>query len=160
MTCAAEQKIADMGWELVPSIPKANYVACIRTGNYLYLSGALPIDADGKMVTGKLGADMSEEEGYQAAKLALLSLLGTIRHEVGTLDNVKKFIKVGGMVNATPDFTKHSLVINGASDALYEWFGPELGKHTRVAAGWSSLPFGVPVEIEMIVELKDNCEAA
>jgi len=155
-----EEKIANMGWELVPSIPKANYVSAIRTGNYVFLSGALPVTADGKLVTGKLGRDMSDEEGYEAAKLACLSLLGTLKKEIGTLDNIKAFVKVGGMINATLDFTMHPKVMNGCSDLLYELFGSELGKHTRVAAGFASLPLGVAVEIDMIVEVEPNCEAA
>jgi enamine deaminase RidA (YjgF/YER057c/UK114 family) len=138
--------------EVSPSI--ANYVSVVRTGNLLFLSGHLPRDEAGAVITGKLGDDLSVEQGYAAARQTAIALLATLKAELGDLDRVVRVVKVFGMVNATDDFTSHSQVINGCSDLLGEVFG-ERGRHARAACGFSSLPLGAAVEIEMIVDVRD-----
>lgn len=137
--------------EVSPSI--ANYVGVVRTGNLLFLSGHIPRDPEGAVITGKLGDSTTIEEGYQAARITAIALLATLKAEVGDLSKVRRVVKVFGMVNATSDFTGHSQVINGCSDLLGEVFG-ERGRHARAASGFSSLPVGAVVEIEMIVEVE------
>jgi enamine deaminase RidA (YjgF/YER057c/UK114 family) len=150
-----EAVLARLGIELpVPGKSIANYVGATRSGNLVYLSGHIPRKADGKVVIGKLGDDFSVDEGYQAARLSAIALLATLKNEVGDLSKVKRIVKVFGMVNATGDFTSHSQVINGCSDLLVEVFGDN-GRHARAACGFSSLPLGSAVEIEMIVEVED-----
>ena len=138
--------------EVSPSI--ANYVGVVRTGDLLFLSGHIPRDSEREVITGKLGEDTSIEEGYEAARITGIELLATLKAELGDLSKVKRVVKVFGMVNATPDFTGHSQVINGCSDLLVDVFG-ELGRHARAASGFSSLPVGAVVEIEMIVEISE-----
>lgn len=132
----------------------ANYVGATRVGNMVYLSGHIPREKDGTVVVGKLGDDMDVAGGYAAARLSAIGLMATLKGEIGDLSRVKQIVKVFGMVNATGDFTDHSKVINGCSDLLVEVFG-ESGRHARAACGFSSLPLGSAVEIEMIVELED-----
>ncbi len=152
---SAEEKLIELGIELPqPSTPVGSYVPAVRTGNLLFLSGAGPIDNDGNVTRGKLGADMSVEEGQAAARLVGIQLLGTIRRELGNLDRVARIVKVFGMVNAAPDFGQPPQVINGASDLFIEIFG-ENGRHARSAVGMATLPVGIAVEIEMIVEVAD-----
>lgn len=149
-----EERLHALGIELPEVSPAiANYVGAVRTGNLVFLAGHLPRDAEGEWVTGKLGADMTVEEGYEAARLATISLLATLKAEIGSLDEVVRIVKVFGMVNATDDFTQHPQVVNGASDLLGEVFGDK-GRHARAAAGFSSLPLNAAVEVEMIVEVK------
>ncbi len=136
-----------------PSPPVANYVNAVKVGNLIFLSGKGPRTADGKMITGKVGTDLSIEEGYEAARLAGIRQLGALKAEIGNLNKVKRIVKVLGMVNAAPDFTNHPKVINGFSDLMVEVFG-EKGKHARAAVGMASLPFNIAVEIEMIVEVE------
>jgi enamine deaminase RidA (YjgF/YER057c/UK114 family) len=137
-----------------PSKSIANYVGASRSGNMIYLSGHIPRRADGSLVIGKLGDDLSVKDGYDAARLSAIGLIATLKGEVGELSKVKSVIKVFGMVNATDSFTDHSKVINGCSDLLVEVFG-EKGRHARAACGFSSLPLGSAVEIEMIVEIEE-----
>jgi enamine deaminase RidA (YjgF/YER057c/UK114 family) len=134
------------------SVPQANYVHAVRSGNLVFLAGKGPTRADGTRVNGKLGADLTVDEGYQAARLAGLQQLAALQLELGDLSRVKRIIKVHGMVNATPDFTEHSKVINGFSDLMVEVFG-EAGKHARAAVGMGSLPGGMAVEVEVIAEV-------
>ncbi len=134
--------------------PVGNYVHAVRTGNLLFTSGKVPIDSAGNYVTGKLGKDLTVEQGYEAARLAGLQLLTLLEVELGNLNRVKRIVKVMGMVNATPDFEEHSKVINGCSDLMVNVFG-DAGRHARSAVGMSSLPRNFAVEIEMIVEVKD-----
>ncbi len=149
-----EAKLAELGIELPqPSKSIANYVGATRTGNLVFLSGHIPKRADGSYVKGKLGANATIEEGYKAARLSAIALLATLKNEIGSLSKVKRIVKVFGMVNATGDFTGHSQVINGCSDLLVEVFG-EKGRHARAAAGFSSLPLGVMVEIQLSVEIE------
>lgn len=132
----------------------ANYVGATRIGNTVYLSGHIPRQADGSVVIGKLGADLTVKEGYDAARLSAIALMATLKAEIGDLSKVKRIAKVTGMVNATGSFTDHSKVINGCSDLLVEVFG-DRGRHARAACGFSSLPLGSAVEIEMIVEVEE-----
>jgi enamine deaminase RidA (YjgF/YER057c/UK114 family) len=150
----AEQKLKQLGLDLGPvSAPVANYVNAVRTGNLLYLAGKGPrADATGVRPTGKLGREFTAEQGYQHARSVGLDLLAVMRAELGSLDRVKRVVKVLGMVNAVPEFTDHPKVINGCSDLFVEVLG-EAGKHARSAVGMGSLPMGIPVEIEAIVEV-------
>eukprot|EP01134_Creolimax_fragrantissima_P002549 CFRG2549T1 len=150
-----ERKIEELGFNLVASNPKGNYVSCSQVGSMVYLSGHIPYTAggEGDLIVGKVGDTMTQEEAYNAAKMCAIGCLGTLKTQIGNLDKVESFVKVGGMVNCTPDFTQHPAVINGVSDLLCELYG-ERGKHTRVAAGFNSLPLGVPVEVDMIVLLE------
>lgn len=133
-------------------VPQANYVHAVRTGNLVFLAGKGPTKPDGTRITGKLGADLTVEEGYEAAYLVGILQLAALQQELGDLGRVKRIVKVHGMVNATPDFTDHSKVINGFSDLMVEVFG-EAGKHARAAVGMGSLPGGIAVEIEVVVEV-------
>ena len=152
---SADERIAELGIDLTqPSSPIANYVPAVRVGNLLFLSGHGPRKGTSSdMVTGKVGADLSVEEGYEAARLVGIQLLASIKRELGSLDKVKRCVKVLGMVNAAPDFGGQPSVINGFSDLMVEVFG-ENGKHARSAVGMGSLPNNIAVEIELIVELK------
>jgi enamine deaminase RidA (YjgF/YER057c/UK114 family) len=148
-----EDNIGKLGITLPePSTPVANYVKYVKTGNLIFLSGHGPC-SPGK--NGKVGKDLSVDEGYEAARNTAICLLSTLKGAVGDLSKVKRIVRVFGMVNATPDFTDHSKVINGCSDLLTEVFGED-GKHVRAAVGMASLPGNIPVEIEMIVELKEE----
>lgn len=134
--------------------PIANYVKAVRTGNLLFLAGHGPNKADGSWITGKVGKDLTIEQGYEASKLTAINILATIKAELGTLNKVKRIVKVNGMVNCTPDFTDQPKVINGCSDLLVAVFG-EAGKHARAAVGMNALPMDTAVEIEVIVEIAD-----
>lgn len=134
------------------SNPVANYVNAVRVGNLVFLAGKGPKKADGAYITGKLGADLTVEQGYEAARVAGINQLAVLKAELGNLNKVKRLVKVLGMVNATPDFTNQPEVINGYSDLMVEVFG-ERGKHARAAVGMGSLPRGIAVEVEMIVEV-------
>lgn len=149
-----EQKLKSLGIELIePTKPIANYVKAVRTGNLIFLSGHGPSQADGTSITGKLGADLTIEEGQHAARITAISLLSTLKAELGDLSKVVRIVKLTGMVNCTPDFYDQPKVINGCSDLLVEVFG-EKGKHARAAIGMVSLPNNIAVEIEMVVEVE------
>ncbi len=144
-----EEKLLEMGITLPEKRAKGgNYVSCVQTGNLLYLSGSLSYDT-----IGKVGDTLSIEEGYQAAKEAILYALTTIKEEVGELSRVKKFVKLLGLINTTYDFTSQAKVMNGASDLLVELFGEEMGSHARTAVG-VMLPRGAAVEIDVVVEVE------
>jgi enamine deaminase RidA (YjgF/YER057c/UK114 family) len=146
-------KLLTLNIELpVLGVPKANYVHSVRSGDLVFLAGKGPTRADGSRVTGKLGADLTVEQGYEAARLVGIQQLAALKAELGDLNRVKRIVKVHGMVNASPDFTDHSKVINGFSDLMVEVFG-ERGKHARAAVGMGSLPGGISVEIEVVVEV-------
>ena len=136
-----------------PPTPVANFVNTVQAGNLLFISGNGPLKADGKFITGKLGADLSIKEGYEAARITGINQLGVIKSAIGDLSRVKRIVRVTGMVNASPDFTQHPSVVNGFSDLMVAVFG-EKGKHTRAAVGMGSLPFNIAVEIDMIVEIE------
>lgn len=151
-----EENLKELGITLPePSSSIANYVSVVRTGNLLFLSGHLPFDENGKVIVGHLGKDLDVEAGKAAARRAGIALLATLKAELGDLSKVERIVKLFGMVGATPDFTGHSQVINGCSDLMVEVFG-EKGRHARAACGFSSLPLGAAVEIELIVEVKDQ----
>ena len=150
----AEAKLVELGLKL-PEQPKpvANYVPTVRAGNLLFVSGHGPYD-DGKIkVAGKLGRELTVDEGYQVARNVAMNCLASIKAELGDLDRVKRFVKLLGMVNCTEDFREPPKVINGCSDLLVELYG-DAGKHARSAVGMQALPFAIPVEIEMIVEVE------
>ncbi len=148
------ERLAELGITLQkPDAPVANYVPAVRVGNLVFLAGHLPRTEAGDLMKGKLGQDVSLEEAQEAARRTALALLGTLKREIGSIDRVKRIVRVEGFVNATPDFTSHSLVINGCSDLLVEIFGDK-GRHARMAIGAGSLPLGVSVEIAMIVEVE------
>ena len=150
---SAEKKLKELGITLPPvSSPVATYVNAVRTGNLLYLSGKGPLPVDGKRPSGKLGRDFTIEQGYEHARTTGLDLIAVMKAELGSLERVKRIVKVLGMVNCMPDFTDPPKVINGASDLFVQVFG-ERGRHARSAVGMNSLPMGIPVEIEMIVEV-------
>jgi enamine deaminase RidA (YjgF/YER057c/UK114 family) len=150
-----EERLRELG-HVLPPAPKsvANYVGSVQTGNLLFLSGKGPDLAGGRTWQGKLGKDFTTEEGYTAARNTMLNLLAVIKEDIGELARVQRVVKVLGMVNSDPNFTDQPKVINGASDLLVEVFGDK-GRHARSAVGLTSLPGGIPVEIEMIVELAD-----
>jgi enamine deaminase RidA (YjgF/YER057c/UK114 family) len=151
-----DDKLASMGIEL-PSTPSpvANYVPAVRTGNLLYLSGLGPTArADGTTPIGKVGDDMTAEEGYEAARLVGINILARIKGELGDLDRVKQVVKLLSMVNSAPDFKGQPAVANGCSDLMVEVFGDK-GRHARSAVGMAGLPNGIPVEIEAIIEVED-----
>ena len=151
---SAEENLKKLGFDLgTVSAPVANYVNAVRTGNLLFLAGKGPRpDASGKRPSGKVGRDYTAEQAYQHARTVGMDLLAVMRAELGSLDKVKRVVKVLGMVNAVPEFTDHPKVINGCSDLFVEVLG-EAGKHARSAVGMGSLPMGIPVEIECIVEV-------
>jgi enamine deaminase RidA (YjgF/YER057c/UK114 family) len=150
-----EEKLAALGLSL-PAIPPpaANYVNAVRTGNLLFLAGKGPNTPDGKYITGKVGLDLTVEQGYEAARSVALNQLAVLKSELGELSKVKRIVKVLGMVNATAEFTNHPEVMNGFSDLMVEVFG-EKGKHARSSVGMISLPRNIAVEIELIVEVED-----
>ena len=150
-----EQKLKQLGIDLgAVSAPVASYVNAVRTGNLLFLAGKGPRpDASGARPKGKVGREYTAEQAYQHARTVGLDLLAVMRAELGSLDRVKRVVKVLGMVNAVPEFTEHPKVINGCSDLFVEVFG-EAGRHARSAVGMGSLPMGIPVEIEAIVEVE------
>ena len=148
-----EQKLTQLGFELpAPPKPVANYVPVVRTGDLLFLSGVLP-SRDGQLImTGKLGQNLSIDQGMEAARVAVLNGLSIIRQEAGSLDRVKRIVKMVGHIASAPGFTDQPQVLNGASDLLVSLFG-DAGRHARVAVGAAELPRQAPVEIELIVEL-------
>lgn len=148
-----EQMLTQLGLELpAPPKPVANYVPVVRTGDLLFLSGVLP-SRDGRLImTGKLGQELSIEQGMEAARAAVLNGLSIIRSEAGSLDRVKRIVKMVGHIASAPGFTDQPQVLNGASDLLVSLFG-DAGRHARVAVGAAELPRQAPVEIELIVEL-------
>ncbi len=147
-------KLAALGIELPDAPPPvATYVNAVQTGKLIFLSGKGPKKADGTYIKGKLGKDLTIDEGYEAARLTGINLLATLKAAVGDLNKVKRIVKVTGMVNATDDFEDHPKVINGFSDLMVEVFGVR-GKHARAVVGMGSLPFNIAVEIEMIVEVE------
>lgn len=145
------EKLAQLGLEL-PQVPTpiGNFTTHVREGTLLYLSGQGPTHEDGRIHTGKVGADVSVEEAYAHARLTGLNLIAVLHTALGDLRKVRRIVKVLGMVNATPDFTDHPAVINGCSDLFVAVFG-DAGRHARSAVGFGSLPRRITVEIEAVV---------
>jgi enamine deaminase RidA (YjgF/YER057c/UK114 family) len=151
----AEQKLKEKGIVLTtPSTPVANYVNVVRSGNLLFLAGKGPTRPDGTQITGKLGKELTVQQGYEAARVCGLNHLAVLKAELGSLNKVKRIVKVLGMVNSEGNFTEHPKVINGYSDLMVEIFG-EKGKHARSAVGMGSLPNNIAVEIEVVVEVEE-----
>lgn len=148
-----EARLQEIGLELPPPPrPAANYVGAVQSGSLLFISGHVPT-RDGTFVyVGKVGKDLSLEEGYEAARIAALNCLASAKTVIGDLDRVTRVVKILGMVNCSEDFGDQPKVVNGASDLLVQLFG-EAGRHARSAVGMQALPFGVAVEIEMILEV-------
>jgi enamine deaminase RidA (YjgF/YER057c/UK114 family) len=149
----SDARLRALGIEL-PAAPKpvASYVPAVRTGNLVFLAGQGPV-ANGKpVITGKVGADLTEEDAYKAARITILNSLAVLRAEIGTLDRVRRIVKLVGWVNSAPGFTRQPWVINGASELLVEIFG-DAGRHARSAVGANELPLNIPVEIELVVEV-------
>jgi enamine deaminase RidA (YjgF/YER057c/UK114 family) len=148
-----EAKLKELGITLpTPGAPIANYVNAVQTGNLLFLAGKGPLQQDGKDVVGRLGKDMTVEQGYQAARSVAIAHLAVLKKELGDLKRVTRIVKVLGMVNSDPAFTQQPAVINGYSDLMVAVFGDK-GKHARSAVGMATLPAGIPVEVEVIVEI-------
>lgn len=149
-----EKKLKEQKIELLkPSSPIGTYVKAVRVGNLIFLSGHGPTKADGTTITGKVGKDIPIEQAYMAARQTAISMLSTLKAEIGDLNKVKRVVKVLGMVNCTEDFKDHPKVINGFSDLLVTLYG-EKGLHARSAVGVNSLPNNMAVEVEMIVEVE------
>ena len=151
-----EARLKALGLQLpAPPTPIASYVPVVRAGNLVFLAGQGPL-VDGKpTVTGKVGANLTEAEGYQAARATILTSLAVLRAEIGSLDRVRRVVKLVGWVNSAPGFTRQPWVINGASDLLVEIFG-DAGRHARSSVGANELPLDIPVEIELIVEVEPS----
>lgn len=156
-----EEKLAAMGLFIPEPVKVPEGVilpfSFVRVrGNIAYISGHGPQNPDGSLAEpfGKVGADLTVEQAYQAARLTGLSILGSLKRELGDLDRVKAWLRLFGMVNCSPNFTQHPAVINGCSDLILELYGAEIGAHARSAVGMMALPFGLPVEIEGMVEIE------
>jgi enamine deaminase RidA (YjgF/YER057c/UK114 family) len=152
-----EERLRVLGLDLpVLSERRGNYVRVRRHGSLLYLAGHGPVpDPDGRRPSGKIGASLTPEEGYDAARSAGLGLLATLATELGELSRVTAVLRVFGMVNGAPGFVATPGVIDGCSDLLIEVFGPEIGAHARSAIGVAELPYDMPVEIEAVVAVRD-----
>jgi enamine deaminase RidA (YjgF/YER057c/UK114 family) len=154
MAGAVEKKLAELGVTLhTPAMPVANYVGFVRTGNLLVVSGQVCFDAEGNLVAkGKLGADVSIEEGQKAARACAINLLSQIKAALGDLDKVQRVVRLGGFVNAVPTFLDGPKVLNGASDLMVTAFG-DRGRHARTTVGVSVLPMDAAVEVEGMFEV-------
>jgi enamine deaminase RidA (YjgF/YER057c/UK114 family) len=155
MPTKPEKRIEELHLTLPPPPkPVAKYKPAVRLGNVLYVSGHGPLKPDGKMISGRVGADLTLEQGQEAARVVGLAILSTVRNTLGSLDKVKRLVKTLGMVNATPDFKDQPLVINGFSELMAEVFGDDAGVGARSAVGMGSLPGNIPVEVECIFEVE------
>lgn len=150
-----EKKLQSLGLTLpAPPKPVATYVPAVRSGNLLFLSGMIPM-VEGKMaMVGKLGKELTVEQGQQAARITLLNALAVVKAELGSLDQVQRIVRIGVHVASAEGFTQQPAVANGASDLLVQIFG-DAGRHARLALGAAELPLGAPVELEMIVEVSE-----
>ena len=152
---SADARVAELKLELPPAPkPAGVYSPIVRVGNMVYVSGHGPLRTDGTLMEGKVGGDLTQEQGKQAARQVGLTILATLKAELGTLDGIERAVKVLGMVNAVPDFRNHPQVINGFSELMVDVFG-EKGRAARSAVGMGSLPGNIPVEIEVILQMKD-----
>lgn len=151
---SADARISELGLELPePPKPGGTYTPVVQIDDMCYVSGHGPVQTDGTMLTGRVGSEITEKQGQQAARVVGLAILATLRNHLGSLDRVDRLVKVLGMVNAAPDFQKHPQVINGFSDLMVEIFG-ESGRAARSAVGMGSLPGNISVEVEVIVRIK------
>ena len=150
---SVEERLRELGIELPePPPPVGNYIGAVTVNNLVFLSGHGPRGDNGEYSSGKVGGELTLDQGQKEAYQVGLNMLATLRAEIGDLDRVRRVVKVLGMVNAAPDFRNHPEVINGFSDLMVEVFG-EKGRGARSAVGMGSLPFQIPVEVEMIVEI-------
>lgn len=150
----ADERFAQLGLTLPPAPkPLGVYKPCLTVGNQLFLSGHGTVQEDGTLIIGRVGVDLDQDAAKLAARQVGLAMLATIKANLGSLDKVKRVIKVLGMVNCSPDFEKHPFVINGCSELFAEVWGPENGIGVRSAVGFGSLPDNIPVEIEALFEL-------
>lgn len=156
LTQTPEENLSRMGIEL-PKLPEpiASYVHVVKTGNLLFLSGKGPQQANGEYIKGKLGKDLTTEQGYEAAKRVGVLQLAAIKGAVGDLSKVWRIVKVNGFVNSEPNYYDHPKVINGFSDLMIAVFG-EKGRHARTSLGVAALPLNMAVEIEVVVEVEEN----
>jgi enamine deaminase RidA (YjgF/YER057c/UK114 family) len=151
-----ETKLAELGHTLPPPPPPAgNYLPATRSGNLMWLAGVGSRHADGSRITGKLGADLTTRQGYEAARWCALNLLTRMKAELGDLDRVSRILKVVGMVNSAPDFTEQAQVVDGASDLFVELFGDQ-GRHSRSAPGMGALPGNNAVIVECVIEVAEG----
>ncbi len=152
---SAEAKLKSLGLELPPAPkPAGVYQPVVVVGNMAYVSGHGPLKSDGTMITGRVGADLDQQAGYQAARQTGLAILASLRSKLGSLDRVRRVVKTLGMVNAAPDFQQQPAVINGFSELFAEVFGQENGVGARSAVGMGSLPGNIAVEVEVILEIE------
>lgn len=149
-------RLSELGIVL-PKAPKpvANFVTAVREGDLLFLSGQGPREANGSEHRGKVGSEVAPEAAYQHARLTAVNLIAVMHEHLGSLDRVRRIVKVLGMVNAHPDFENHPQVIDGCSDLLIAVFGEDIGRHARSAVGMGSLPGRIPVEIEAVIAVRD-----
>jgi enamine deaminase RidA (YjgF/YER057c/UK114 family) len=152
----AEEKLKELKLQLpeIAKNPALMLVPAVRVGDMLYVSGHVPVGSDGKNIVGKLGQDMDVKQGQEAARNVALRVLSVVRQELGSLDKVVRVVKTLGMVNCTPDFTQSPAVVNGFSEVFVQLYGDQAGKGARSAVGMVSLPGGVPVEVEIILQVK------
>jgi enamine deaminase RidA (YjgF/YER057c/UK114 family) len=151
---SADDRIQQLQLEL-PPVPKPGgvYKPVVIVGNLAYVSGHGPVQSDGKLMAGRVGQDLDEQAGYRAARQVGLTILSTLRAQLGSLNRVRRVIKTLGMVNCTSDFQKHPAVINGFSELMAQVFGDDAGIGARSAVGMGSLPGNIPVEVEVILEI-------
>lgn len=148
-----EARLAQLGITLpTPPAPGGVYTPVVVVDRIAYVSGQVPYGTDGKLLVGRVGSDLTEEQGAAAARVVALTMLATIKASLGSLDRIKRIVKVLGFVNCTPDFAKHPAVMNGFSNTMVDIFG-DAGKAARSAVGMGSLPYNVPVEVEAVLEL-------
>lgn len=150
-----EERVASLGLKLPPPFkyPNPNRTGCVQSGTLLFVSGHPPFAEAGRTISGKVGSTVSETEAYQLARSAGLNILSSVRQALGSLDRVKRVVKISGMVNSAPGFNRQFAVIDGASDLFFELFGPENGCHTRTAIGVFELPRDFALEVEAVLEL-------
>jgi len=148
-----EAKLAELGYQLPPPPePVGNYLSATRSGNIMWMAGVGSRRADGSSITGKLGAELSVDQGYEAARWCALNLLARMKAELGDLDKVTRILKVVGMVNSAPNFAEQARVVDGASDLFVDLYG-DRGRHSRSAPGMGALPGGTAVIVECVIEL-------
>ena len=150
---SAESTLKRLGVQLpAPPKPVASYIPAVRSGDLLFLSGVIPVREGNLALSGKVGRDLTVEQGYEAARIALLNALAIVRNELGTLDRVKRVVRMVGYVASAEGFVQQPAVVNGASDLLVQIF-EQVGRHARLAVGAAELPMGAPVELELILEI-------
>ncbi len=151
-----ESKLTELGYTLpTPPEPIGNYLSACRSGNIMWMAGVGSRRADGSRISGKLGADLTVDEGYEAARWCALNLLARMKMELGDLDRVTRILKVVGMVNSSPDFEEQAKVVDGASDLFVELFG-EAGRHSRSAPGMAVLPRNTAVIVDCVIEIAED----